>query len=141
MVFLHEGQKRVVDEDFEMPAVLTGVSGSGKTCVLVHRAKRLSRKYPQDRILVLTLNKSLARLIENLVTQICSPEEKTRIDVRSYHEYLSDLIGSLDLDGFLRTLGECTGHGDAVQQLRISRRCKPSGQRGGGEALEFFKHE
>jgi hypothetical protein len=63
------------------------------------------------------LNKSLARLIENLVTQICSPEEKTRIDVRSYHEYLSDLIGSLDLDGFLRTLGECTGHGDAVQQL------------------------
>jgi superfamily I DNA and RNA helicase len=70
MVFLHEGQKRVVDEDFEMPAVLTGVSGSGKTCVLVHRAKRLSRKYPQDRILVLTLNKSLARLIENLVTQI-----------------------------------------------------------------------
>ena len=117
MVFLHEGQKRVVDEDFEMPTVLTGVSGSGKTCVLVHRAKRLSRKYPQDRILVLTLNKSLARLIENLVAQICSSEEKGRIDVRSYHEYLSDLIGSLDLDGFLRTLGECTGHADAVLQL------------------------
>ena len=117
MVFLHEGQKRVVEEDFEMPAVLTGVSGSGKTCVLVHRAKRLARKYPAERILVLTLNKSLARLIENLVTQICSESEKSRIDVRSFHEYLADIIGSLDLDGFLRTLGECTGHAEAVKVL------------------------
>ncbi|HTE88252.1 MAG TPA: NERD domain-containing protein, partial [Terriglobales bacterium] len=64
MVFLHPGQKRVAIEDFPGPALLTGVSGSGKTCVLVHRAQRLASFFSKDRILILTLNQSLARLIE-----------------------------------------------------------------------------
>jgi hypothetical protein len=50
MVFLHPGQRRVSDEDFVGPALLTGVSGSGKTCVLVHRARRLAQFFSQDRI-------------------------------------------------------------------------------------------
>jgi excinuclease UvrABC ATPase subunit len=46
---------------------VTGVSGSGKTCVLIHRAIRLAHKYPDEPILVLTLNAALAALIESLV--------------------------------------------------------------------------
>jgi superfamily I DNA/RNA helicase len=117
MVYLHEGQARVVNEDFDRPAVLTGVSGSGKTCVLVHRARRMAREYPGERSLVLTLNKSLARLLENLVGQICSEQEKARIDVMPFHEFLGNLIESLDLESFLRTLGNCTGHSEAIEAL------------------------
>jgi superfamily I DNA/RNA helicase len=117
MVFLHEGQSRVVDEDFEQPSVLTGVSGSGKTCVLVHRAKRLARKYPDGRILVLTLNRSLARLIENLISRLCSNSETERIDVLAFYDYLTNLLNSLDLETFLDTLGKCTNHTEAIEQL------------------------
>src|SRR5262249_41491125 len=59
ILFLHPDQKRVVDEDFDRPALLTGVSGSGKTCALVHRAKRLAELYG-ERVLVLTLNETLS---------------------------------------------------------------------------------
>jgi len=75
MVFLHPGQKRVVDEDFEIPALLTGIPGSGKTCVLVHRARRMVALYPGERALILTLNKNLSKLIEQLVSKLCTTEE------------------------------------------------------------------
>ena len=117
MIFLHEGQKRVVNEDFDRPAILTGVSGSGKTCVLVHRANRLAEAYADGRVLMLTLNRSLARLIENLITRVCSPAAKARIDVLSFHDFLANLVASLDLDSFLETLGKCTSHTEAVEAL------------------------
>ncbi|MFC3354968.1 UvrD-helicase domain-containing protein [Sphingobacterium zeae] len=70
MVFLHPEQKRIVDTDYRGSARLLGVSGSGKTCVLIHRAVRLAKKYPNEKILILTLNKSLANLIRGLVTHL-----------------------------------------------------------------------
>lgn len=67
MLFLHPDQKQIVQADYNGSARLLGVSGSGKTCVLVHRAVRLSEKYPGEKILILTLNESLSKLIENLI--------------------------------------------------------------------------
>jgi primosomal protein N' len=55
MWFLHPGQERIVVENFDNPCVLTGVSGSGKTSVLLHRARRLAAKHQDQEILVLTL--------------------------------------------------------------------------------------
>lgn len=115
MVFLHPGQRRVSDEDFTGPALLTGVSGSGKTCVLVHRARRLASFHAQDRILILTLNKSLARLIEILVSDLCLGDEKARIEVKAFHDYLSEVLGSLDGEAFLRSLGDFTGMSAEVE--------------------------
>jgi hypothetical protein len=66
ILFLHPDQKRVVDEDFDRPVILSGVSGSGKTCALVHRTKRLAELY-QERVLVLTLNQTLADMLKTLV--------------------------------------------------------------------------
>jgi superfamily I DNA/RNA helicase len=109
MVFLHPGQRRVSDEDFAGPALLTGVSGSGKTCVLVHRARRLAQFFSQDRILILTLNQSLARLIEVLKDDLCLGPEKGRIEVKAFHDYLSEVLSSLDCAAFLRRLAEFTG--------------------------------
>jgi superfamily I DNA and RNA helicase len=47
MYFLHESQRDLVDREFNEPARLRGVSGSGKTCVLLHRARKLARRYNQ----------------------------------------------------------------------------------------------
>ncbi len=92
MVFLHPDQKRVAEEDHTGPVALDGVSGSGKTCVLVHRAKWLAGRFPKERILVITLNRSLARLLNRLCCRLCSEEEKARIEVCSFHEYVAGLL-------------------------------------------------
>ena len=60
LLFLHPEQRAAVDADFSGPAQLSGVSGSGKTCVAIHRALRLANISLDRRVLVVTLNKSLA---------------------------------------------------------------------------------
>ena len=67
MLFMHPNQDKLVEEDFNGPALLKGVSGSGKTAVVVNRALRLAKKYPDEQIAILTLNKALAKLIDDLV--------------------------------------------------------------------------
>jgi superfamily I DNA/RNA helicase len=109
MHFLHPGQKRVVDENFDTPAVLTGVSGSGKTCVLIHRARRLVREDTNASCLVITLNRSLASLIGNLVKQVCSEEEIVRITVLSFHDYLNQMLHAFDSTLTLKKLGAWLG--------------------------------
>jgi superfamily I DNA/RNA helicase len=91
MLFLHPEQKRIAVADYEKPTILTGVSGSGKTCVLVHRARHLAQKYPGEKIALLTLNRSLSRLLDNLVTELCSEEERKQIDVLAFYDYFGKL--------------------------------------------------
>jgi superfamily I DNA/RNA helicase/RNA polymerase-binding transcription factor DksA len=117
MYYLHPGQRRVVDEDFSGPVVLTGVSGSGKTSVLLHRAKRLALKYPGQKILVLAFNRHLAAVLSRLLKGLC-PQEETfdRIKVVSFHDYLSDLLcKGFDLVEVIKFLGDTThlsGHAE-----------------------------
>lgn len=67
MLYLHPAQRDIISRDFNGPARLAGVSGSGKTCVVIHRALRLARELPENRVLVLTLNAALAKLINELI--------------------------------------------------------------------------
>ncbi len=83
MLFMHPEQRRIVEKDHNGPARLSGVSGSGKTCVVVKRAIYLAQKYPNERILVLTLNKSLAKLIDDLIDYACH-KNRGNILVKSF---------------------------------------------------------
>src|SRR6266550_4094340 len=96
MLFMHPEQEAVAEEDYEAIAKLVGVSGSGKTCVVVQRAVRLARKYPKDRILVLTLNKALARLISQLVESCTTPDERRRIEIMPFFALCQSLLGELE---------------------------------------------
>lgn len=98
MLFMHPEQEAVVEEDFSGTAKLTGVSGSGKTCVVVQRAVRLARKYPGERILVLTLNRALARLISELVDEVAGDDERSRIDVHAFFTLCRKLILGFEPD-------------------------------------------
>lgn len=82
MLFMHPEQERVACEEFDGPAKLLGVSGSGKTCVVVRRALELSLRYPGEKILVLTLNPPLASLIRDLVVEAGGPSalDSIRVD-------------------------------------------------------------
>ena len=62
MLFLHPEQKKIAEKDFRGPARLRGVSGSGKTSVLVHRARYLAKKYRQP-VLLVTLTESMRKLL------------------------------------------------------------------------------
>ncbi|MBL0252996.1 MAG: hypothetical protein IPQ12_10695, partial [Polaromonas sp.] len=67
MLYLHPAQREYVAKDYSGPAKLAGVSGSGKTCVVVHRALRLAETYIDEPILIVTLSVALASLINRLI--------------------------------------------------------------------------
>ena len=70
MLFMHPDQEGYVEKDFNGPFLLKGVSGSGKTAVVVNRAIRLAKIKPDKKVMVFTLNKALAKLIEDLVESV-----------------------------------------------------------------------
>lgn len=95
MMFMHPEQESVVLENFAGPAKLVGVSGSGKTCVVIQRAVRLARDYPGEKILVLTINRPLAALISLLVETCATDDERERIDVRPFSHLCKELLRDL----------------------------------------------
>ena len=111
MLFLHPDQKRIAEADYERPAVLTGVSGSGKTVILVHRARYLARKYPGERIGVVTLSRSLSRLIANQLDELCKPSVRQSIHVYAFYDLFKDLIDMFGPKAYLAQLIEVAkGH-------------------------------
>lgn len=73
MLFLHPEQKAIATRDLRGAARLRGISGSGKTCVLVHRARHLAKQYKQP-ILLVTLTDSMRRLLDRLADDLCGVE-------------------------------------------------------------------
>jgi superfamily I DNA/RNA helicase len=102
MLFMGPEQREVVNKDFSGPAKLTGVSGSGKTCVVIKRAIRLATKYEGERILILTLNRSLATLISNLVDYAAPENVKRGIVVRSFWELCQEELKHFEPENFER---------------------------------------
>lgn len=66
--------------------LIRGVAGSGKTLLLVERARRLSERHPDKRILVITFNKNLA---DALRAQLLG----ATVEVRHFHKLCYDIIG------------------------------------------------
>ncbi|GAB3606747.1 3'-5' exonuclease [Conyzicola nivalis] len=59
-VFLHPEQRRYVDRNYNGPFRLSGGAGTGKTVVLLHRARRLWLENPDARIVLTTFTVNLA---------------------------------------------------------------------------------
>ncbi|MDJ1369930.1 3'-5' exonuclease [Gulosibacter molinativorax] len=62
-VFLHPDQRHYVDRDYAGTFRLTGGAGTGKTVILLHRARRLALANPDARIVLTTFTRSLARML------------------------------------------------------------------------------
>ena len=66
-IFLHPEQARYVTQPTTGAFRLSGGAGTGKTVVLLHRARELHRRNPDARIILTTFNQTLA---QNLVEQL-----------------------------------------------------------------------
>lgn len=96
MLYLHPAQREIVDRDFAGPARLAGVSGSGKTCVVIHRAVRLAKADPSKKVLVLTLNDALSKLIQELIRAQCGKAQPENIEIKSIFQLCSEKLLKLE---------------------------------------------
>lgn len=111
LLFLHPDQRRFVHESFAGPVLMRGVSGSGKTCVLLHRARALAEANPGRRIAVVTLNPSLARLLSDLLGKLCPPSLARRVDVWSVPQLCAMALQQVDPSFVVSQTSALTGDG------------------------------
>lgn len=69
-VFLHPEQRRFVEATYAGPARVSGGAGTGKTVVLLHRARALSRRSPGTRVVLTTFTTNLADALRDGVQQL-----------------------------------------------------------------------
>jgi superfamily I DNA/RNA helicase len=95
MLFLPEEHKRFISQTYNGPARLFGPSGTGKTCILLHRAVHLARSSGEP-VLVLSFRPTLAKVIASLKERLCGHDWDTAdlIRVLSLHEFARELIGA-----------------------------------------------
>ncbi|CAM3470442.1 UvrD-helicase domain-containing protein [Occultella aeris] len=69
-VFLHPEQRKYVRKTYGGPFRLSGGAGTGKTVVLVHRARALARRDPAARVLMTTFTTNLADGMRDSLAQL-----------------------------------------------------------------------
>ena len=83
MLFLSPRQRRLVRANFDGPARVKGVAGSGKTVVAIHRAWLMAQKlirYPeQERVLFLTYGNRLPAVTEELLRQLSNDDPRAEL--------------------------------------------------------------
>ncbi|MGP5015355.1 3'-5' exonuclease [Glutamicibacter ardleyensis] len=69
-VFLHPEQRKYVEGHRNGSFRMTGGAGTGKTVVLIHRARALSQQNPNARILLTTFTKALSGSLKSQLTRL-----------------------------------------------------------------------
>ena len=69
-IFLHPEQRKYVEKEFSGPFRLSGGAGTGKTVVLVHRARYLASRDPKARIVMTTFTTNLADALRDNLAQL-----------------------------------------------------------------------
>jgi len=84
-IFLHPGQRQLVERDFAGPARVSGTAGTGKTIVALHRAVFLAKKHPGSRILLTTFSEALADALSAKMRRLIGNEPALgeRIEIHS----------------------------------------------------------
>jgi len=91
-VFLHPAQREFVQRDFAGPARVIGSAGTGKTVVALHRAARLVKEAPENRVLLTTFNARLAEgLAQKAVILLPDPNARARLTVTDLGTLARDL--------------------------------------------------
>lgn len=75
-VFLHPGQRQLVERDYSGPARVSGSAGTGKTIVALHRAAFLARTNPDARVLLTTFSETLANALRTRLRRLLSNEPR-----------------------------------------------------------------
>lgn len=114
LLFLHPDQRKHVEATHNGAARLIGVSGSGKTCVLVHRASELAKRYPGEKILILVLNESLRQLLTSLVAHLCPEEQRKQIEIMRIYDYCYQAVKTISPKAVINPVDEISGEDLAI---------------------------
>lgn len=120
--FLHPTQRRYVDRNYSGSYRLTGGAGTGKTVVLLHRARRLWKQNPNARIILTTFTRALA---ENLKRDLRRLDEQITLapslgEPGVYVEGLDQIASSvrkLAQPGYADSVESLTGEAREVHKL------------------------
>jgi superfamily I DNA/RNA helicase len=122
-VFLHPEQRRYVDKSFKGPFRLSGGAGTGKTVVLVHRARALARRDPNARIVLTTFTTTLAGALRESLAQL-DPRVPQASELGAPGVYITgvDALASAVIRGAGPDIG------DAVRTVLGEDRSDPNGR-------------
>jgi hypothetical protein len=92
-VFLHPGQRSIIDRTFSGPVRVAGSAGTGKTVVALHRAMRHLREDPDSRVLLTTFSDPLANALRRKLRILAEaePHRLDRIAVASFRGIAEEL--------------------------------------------------
>jgi hypothetical protein len=77
-VFLHPEQRAYASRSYNGPFRLSGGAGTGKTVVLLHRARALAARYPGSRIALTTFTRALSTALDRDVQRLDPSLERSR---------------------------------------------------------------
>ena len=100
--FLHPTQRALAYRDvYNGPAKVTGGAGTGKTVVLMHRARFLAGLLVEadssERVLVATYTNALARGLSAVLETFCTPEEYRRLHITTVDALARQVLASSEL--------------------------------------------
>ena len=75
-VFLHPAQREAVEKNYGGPARVSGLAGTGKTIVALHRAVFLARANPDARVLLTTFSGTLANALRVKLRRLVGNEPR-----------------------------------------------------------------
>ena len=106
-VFLHPGQRTLVERDYGGPARVAGSAGTGKTIVALHRAVHLAESDPDARVLLATFSEALADALQRRLRLLIGnrPRLGERIEVQSMAG-LAERLFKLNIGGLQRVTEE-----------------------------------
>lgn len=96
--YLHPSQRRLIERHYGGPARIIGGAGTGKTVVIVHRAKYLTHFCPEgEKVFITSFNKSLVADIDERLNTICTSEERSKIEVLNIDKKTYDVAKSIGI--------------------------------------------
>lgn len=100
--FLHPTQRAFAYKPvYNGPAKITGGAGTGKTVVLMHRARFLARQLvaaeSSARVLVATYTNALAKSLSAVLGTFCTPEEYRRLHITTVDALARQVLASAEL--------------------------------------------
>lgn len=91
-IFLHPTQRKLVEMAANGPVRVLGGAGTGKTVVLMHRARHLARGLPPEaRVLVTTFTRNLALDLKQNLRELCG-QEFERLEVVNLHAWARSFL-------------------------------------------------
>lgn len=91
-----------------------GVPGSGKTVILIHRAIRLARENPANGVYIFTVNRALAKLIEEKILSV-GGDAHENIKVFAFYDFLIACIEEFEPSSKFRLVDDRSG-----ERIKIS---------------------